>query len=167
MRVVTKLGSVWSQITNSLTNIRSIFAENGIISVGLKKFTLNLVSAATDKIGWDFRPDEDFLTGQLRALLITVAGDAGHEKYVVRHTNELKLIGALGRSTKLNAGSKNTYRGNVGQYIPVCACQFSESTLLREVRRHMRQLSRSIGIPFQWMAKRYVCKLWVESRRPT
>jgi hypothetical protein len=85
MRVVTKLGSVWSQITNSLTNIRSIFAENEIISVGLKKFTLNLVSAATDKIGWDFRPDEDFLTGQLRALLITVAGDAGHEKCVVRH----------------------------------------------------------------------------------
>lgn len=52
--------------------------------MGLKKFTLNLVAAETEKIGWDFRPDEDFLTGQLRALLITAAGDAGHKKYVAR-----------------------------------------------------------------------------------
>lgn len=68
---------VWSQITNSLSNIRSIFAENEAISNGLKNFALKLVVPATKKIGWDFGPQDDFLTGQLRALLISAAGDAG------------------------------------------------------------------------------------------
>lgn len=79
LRFGSNFGSVWSQITNSLANIRSIFAENEDISVGLAKFTLKLVAAATEKIGWDFGPNEDFLTGQLRALLVTTAGNAGHQ----------------------------------------------------------------------------------------
>lgn len=70
---------MWSQITNALAKIRSIFAENEEISTGLTKFTLKLVAAATEKIGWEFRPKEDFPTGQLRALLITTAGNAGHQ----------------------------------------------------------------------------------------
>lgn len=80
MRFSTDFGSVWSQITNSLAKIRSVFAENDAVSVGLTKFTLKLVAAATEKIGWDFKPNEDYLTGQLRALLITTAGDVGHQK---------------------------------------------------------------------------------------
>ena len=71
--------SVWSQIVVSLTKIRSIFASNEVVSEGLKAFTLRLVKSATEKIGWDFKPDEDYLTGQLRALLIGTAGLAGHE----------------------------------------------------------------------------------------
>ena len=43
-------------------------------------FTLRLVTAATEEIGWDFAPNENFLTGQLRALLISTASNAGHVK---------------------------------------------------------------------------------------
>lgn len=74
--------SVWSQITASLSGIRSIFSANKKVSDGLKKFTLKLVTPATERLGWDFKPDEDFLTSQLRALLIATAGLAGHQRYV-------------------------------------------------------------------------------------
>ena len=71
--------AVWSQLITSLSNVRSIFASNETISAGLKTFTLRLVESATEQIGWDFAPNEDFLTGQLRALLIGTAGLAGHQ----------------------------------------------------------------------------------------
>ncbi len=74
--------SVWSQMAGSLANVRSIFAEPEPVANGLRKFTLQLVSPATEKIGWEFATNEDFLTGQLRALLISTAGGAGHQKFV-------------------------------------------------------------------------------------
>lgn len=63
-----------------MAKVRSVFAENDTLSAGLKTFTLRLVESATEKIGWDFGPNDDFLTGQLRALLIRTAGGAGHQK---------------------------------------------------------------------------------------
>jgi len=48
----------------------------------LKKFQIKLVSAAAEKIGWNFPEGEGLLTGQLRTLLITQAGLSGHEGYV-------------------------------------------------------------------------------------
>ena len=72
--------SVWSQIISSLSNIRSVFADNETLANGLMAFTLRLVTAATEEIGWDFAPNENFLTGQLRALLISSASNAGHTK---------------------------------------------------------------------------------------
>lgn len=72
--------SVWSQIISSLGNIRSVFADNKTLEGGLKTFALRLVTPATEEIGWDFAPNENFLTGQMRALLISTAGNAGHEK---------------------------------------------------------------------------------------
>jgi hypothetical protein len=71
---------VWAQILTSLGNIRSIFADNTVVAAGLKKFTLQLVGPAVEEIGWEFSPNEVYLKGQLRALLISVAGNAGHEK---------------------------------------------------------------------------------------
>ncbi|KAL8900133.1 MAG: hypothetical protein Q9207_005834 [Kuettlingeria erythrocarpa] len=70
--------SVWAQLLASLVNIRSIFAENKPVADGLKQFTLKLLSSATEKVGWEYRPGDDYLTGQLRALLISTAGGAGH-----------------------------------------------------------------------------------------
>ena len=70
--------SVWSQIISSLSNVRSIFADNEKLANGLMEFTLRLVTPATEEIGWDFAPNENFLTGQLRALLISTASNAGH-----------------------------------------------------------------------------------------
>lgn len=74
--------SVWSEVISSLGNIRSIFSDDEQISEGLRQFTLKLVSGATEKIGWEFAPNEDFLTGQLRSLLLSTAGLAGHEAVV-------------------------------------------------------------------------------------
>ena len=74
------MNSVWTQIISSLENIRSIFGDNKALATGLQVFTARLVTPATEKIGWDFAPSEDYLTGQLRALLISTAGSAGHEK---------------------------------------------------------------------------------------
>ena len=71
--------SVWSEVLSSLGNIRSIFAEDATVSEGLRQYALKLVSKATDKVGWEFDAKDDFLTGQLRALLITTAGMAGHQ----------------------------------------------------------------------------------------
>ena len=76
------MNSVWSQIIASLGNIRSVFADNEAVATGLKVFTLRLVVSATKKIGWEFAPNENYLTGQLRALLLSTAGAAGHKKYV-------------------------------------------------------------------------------------
>lgn len=45
----------------------------------MRKFTLKLVTPAVERLGWEFAPDEDYLTGQLRALLIAQAGRSGHE----------------------------------------------------------------------------------------
>ncbi|KAH0239587.1 hypothetical protein KCU84_g25390, partial [Aureobasidium melanogenum] len=73
---------VWSEVLSSLGNIRSVFADDEQVSEGLRQYTLRLVSEATAKIGWDFAPHDDYLTGQLRALLLASAGMAGHEATV-------------------------------------------------------------------------------------
>jgi len=69
---------VWSQLASSLGNLRSIFAEDKPVAAGLKKFGLTLVTSAAEEIGWEFKEGEDYLTGQLRRLLISIAGHAGH-----------------------------------------------------------------------------------------
>lgn len=81
--------SVWAQLASSLLNVRSIFSENKAVADGLKQFTLKLVSPATEKIGWEFGPKEDFVTGELRALLISTAGGAGHTAYCSMHIETL------------------------------------------------------------------------------
>ncbi|MCJ1377164.1 hypothetical protein MMC17_000256 [Xylographa soralifera] len=73
---------VWTQIIKSLNNTRSIFAGNKTIEDGLQKFTLELVTPATENIGWESAPKEDNLTTRLRSLLITTAGGAGHESTI-------------------------------------------------------------------------------------
>ncbi|KAF2432236.1 hypothetical protein EJ08DRAFT_585779 [Tothia fuscella] len=76
---LTNIVSVWQQIITALGNVRSIFSEDSEISAGLKNFALKLVTPATDKVGWKFAHEEDLLTGQLRALLISNAGLSGHK----------------------------------------------------------------------------------------
>ena len=70
------------QLVTSLSHIRSVFAANEEIATGLKNFVRKLVTPAVEEIGWEFKPGEDYLTSQLRQLLISTAGHAGHEKYV-------------------------------------------------------------------------------------
>jgi hypothetical protein len=71
---------VWSQISGSLGTVKSIFSDNEAISEGLKKFTLKLITPAVEKIGIEHKEGDDFLTSQLRSLLVLTAGLNGHEK---------------------------------------------------------------------------------------
>lgn len=57
-----------------------MFSQNEDVAAGLKKFALELATPAVEKIGWDFKPEEDYLTVQLRKLLISMAGFAGNER---------------------------------------------------------------------------------------
>ena len=70
---------VWSQILGSINSLRQIFSHNDKITDALKKFTLKLITPITEEIGWEFAPNESYLTSQLRALLISSAGGAGHK----------------------------------------------------------------------------------------
>lgn len=70
---------VWSQVSSSLNRIRMVFASNKKISAGLKTFALKLCSPAAEAIGWEYPDGEDYLTGQMRKLLLAMAAGAGHE----------------------------------------------------------------------------------------
>lgn len=59
--------------------MRSVFSSNERVASALKRFTLKLVAPEAERLGWEFAPDEDYLTCQLRPLLIEAAGMAGHE----------------------------------------------------------------------------------------
>ncbi|KAL4959890.1 M1 family metallopeptidase [Aspergillus stella-maris] len=70
---------VWSQISSSVGNLRSVFSHNEAVAKGLKKFARELSSSAVRNIGWEFGADDDYLTVQLRKLLIAMSGLAGNE----------------------------------------------------------------------------------------
>ena len=70
---------VWSALTSALGTVRGVFSSNERIGPALKKFALKLVTPAVEKIGWEFKSGEDYLTQQLRPLLIEAGGMAGHE----------------------------------------------------------------------------------------
>lgn len=117
-------------MTASLGNIRSIFAENQNLADGLKQFLLKLVSQATEDIGWEFKADEDYLTGQLRALLIGAAGGAGHPAYDHKYSI-FRRTGLTFDSAPLkrpNDDSSATYLANEKPSTRTCACQYSRST---------------------------------------
>lgn len=82
---------VWSQVSSSLANLRSVFSQNEAVAEGLKKFTKNLASPAAEKIGWEFQPNEDYLTVQLRKLLIAMAGNAGDEGIIAEAKRRFDL----------------------------------------------------------------------------
>ncbi|KAL5332209.1 peptidase family M1-domain-containing protein [Aspergillus crustosus] len=73
---------VWSQISTSVGNLRSVFSQNEAVAEGLKKFARELSSPAANQIGWEFRPNEEYLTLQLRKLLIAMSGLAGNKSIV-------------------------------------------------------------------------------------
>ncbi|CAG8876848.1 unnamed protein product [Penicillium nalgiovense] len=89
---------VWSQVSASLANIRSVFSQNEKVAEGLKQFTLKLASPAAERIGWEFKPGEDYLIVQLRKLLIGMACNAGHEGFVSEAKRRFDLW-ATGKDT--------------------------------------------------------------------
>lgn len=81
---------VWSEVLSSLGKVRSTFSSDEQVSEGLRQYALKLTTAAVEKIGWEFAPKDDYLTGQLRALLLSSAGLAGHEKTVAEAQKRFK-----------------------------------------------------------------------------
>ncbi|GCB19566.1 alanine/arginine aminopeptidase [Aspergillus awamori] len=82
---------VWSQISSTIANLRSVFALNESVAAGLKKFALELSSPAANKIGWEFSSEDDYLTIQLRKLLIGMAGRAGHNDIISEAERRFEL----------------------------------------------------------------------------
>ncbi|CAG8402659.1 unnamed protein product [Penicillium salamii] len=82
---------VWSQVSASLANLRSVFSQNEKVAEGLKQFTLRLATPAAERIGWEFQPAEDYLVVQLRKLLISMACNAGHEGFVTEAKRRFDL----------------------------------------------------------------------------
>lgn len=76
---MTNCDRVWAQVTSSLGSLRSIFSQNQEIREGLNKFILHLISPILEKVGWKAQADEGLLEGQLRALVISLAGSVGHQ----------------------------------------------------------------------------------------
>lgn len=68
---------VWSQITSSLATIKSVFSEEEDIAKALEAFTVQLINKAVARVGWEYCLEEEYLTGQLRVLLISSAGHNG------------------------------------------------------------------------------------------
>ena len=58
---------VWSQILTNIGNVRSVFSGSDDISEALRKYHLKLITPAVEKVGWEFKENESFLIGQLRA----------------------------------------------------------------------------------------------------
>jgi aminopeptidase N len=73
---------VWSQVSASLSKVRTVFSSNDKISDALRTFQRKLVSSAAESIGWNFNKDEDYLTVQLRKLLLGMAAGCRHEKTI-------------------------------------------------------------------------------------
>jgi aminopeptidase N len=70
---------VWAQILTNIGNVRSVLSTSDDVSEGLRKYHLKLITPAVEKVGWEFKDGESFLTGQLRATLILSAGVVGHQ----------------------------------------------------------------------------------------
>ena len=99
---------VWDQIQSSLSKVKMVFSKNQKISDGLKKFQGKLVAPSAEAIGWDFPKDEDFLTGQLRVLLLSMAAGSGNEKIIA----ECKKKFAAWKS-----GDQNAIHPNLRQVV--------------------------------------------------
>ena len=73
---------VWDELLKRFSQLQSCWYEQPEkVSDGLRAFSMNLVSEKFAEIGWDAKPGEDYLTGQLRPLLIKEANYAGIPGY--------------------------------------------------------------------------------------
>ena len=132
---------VWSELVSTLGKIRSTFSSDQQIAEGLRQYTLKLATAATDRVGWEFAPGDDYLTGQLRALLLQTAGLAGHESTVAEAQKRFKAF--MGGDKKaihpslraavfkisIKFGGKEAYEAVQNEYLTTTSLDGKEITL--------------------------------------
>ncbi|KAI9831218.1 MAG: hypothetical protein M1819_005146 [Sarea resinae] len=132
---------VWSRLISSLTNLRSIFSDDQEIHAAIKKFVLKLVTPATEQIGWEYAANEDLLTGQLRALLISAAGAVGHQGVIAEAQKRFRLFAsgdkkAIHQNLRLAVfriaiaeGGKEEYEAVKNEYLTTTAVDGKEIAL--------------------------------------
>ena len=119
---------VWSQILSSLGTIRSIFSSSERVSGGLKNFVSQLISPAVEAIGWDFKPDEDYLTGQRK-----ITGSLLGEQILTSHQFgrfsllSQEMLNTHPPSSKPKGVSQLSEVETLPQSIPICACRSTVS----------------------------------------
>ncbi|KAF3184457.1 hypothetical protein TWF788_005162 [Orbilia oligospora] len=96
---------VWQTIATALSAVQGAFGSNPEIKAGLKKFALELYSPAAEKLGWTFAEGDDFLTTQLRGLLIGAAASAGHESIIAEAKRQFEAYFS-GDESVINAALK-------------------------------------------------------------
>ena len=145
---------MWSEVLARLGTIRSTFAEDAQTAEGLRLFALRLVSKATDKVGWEFEPHDDYLIGQLRALLLSTAGLAGHEgvsaeakkRYAAYMSGDKKAIHPSLRSTvfkiAIKEGGQEAYEAVQKEYTTTTSVDGKEIALEAMGRVQSEQLAQ-------------------------
>ena len=132
---------VWSEVLSSLGKIRATFSSDPEVSEGLRNYSLKLVSAAADRVGWEFGPGDDYLKGQLRSLLLQSAGLAGHEQVVAEAQKQFKSF--MGGDKKaihpsmrgpvfkiaVKNGGEDAYKAVQNEYLTTTAVDGREITL--------------------------------------
>lgn len=73
----------------------------------MKKFELELISPATEKVGWEFKEGESYLVGQLRAQLILTAGLLGHKATVAEALRRFDLYVSGEDKAAINPSLRN------------------------------------------------------------
>ena len=82
---------VWQTVITAIGIMQSVFSQNPAFAKGFNKLLLELISPTVERLGWKPSPNEDYLTTQLRSLLILAAGRSGHEK----QDPNLNILGLL------------------------------------------------------------------------
>ncbi|KAK9450798.1 peptidase family M1-domain-containing protein [Limtongia smithiae] len=100
---------VWSSMAELLDTMRSVwFEQPAAIRAGLNAMVRDITGPNVERLGWEFAEGEDFLTVQLRSLMIGLAGGAGDEAIVA---------GAKERFAKYVAGDKNAIHPNLRRAV--------------------------------------------------
>jgi len=65
---------VWDELLTQLSQLQSCwYQQSETVMNGLRAFSMSLVSKKYSELGWEAKPGEDYLTSQLRPLLIKQA----------------------------------------------------------------------------------------------
>ncbi|RKF60679.1 Alanine/arginine aminopeptidase [Erysiphe neolycopersici] len=102
---------VWSQILSSLVTVKTAFSGDQLVSNGLKRFIIRLISPAVEKIGWESSSDDDILIFQLRALLVLTAGLNGHKSVITEAKRRFELYITNKDKTVINQNLRSTIFG--------------------------------------------------------
>jgi aminopeptidase N len=64
---------VWSLIISSLSRTLTVWSSSDRVYSSLKKFAQELVTPSLQRLGWEFDPQEDYLTSRLRSAILSFA----------------------------------------------------------------------------------------------